>query len=88
MLEIQTAEPRKFAFAVDGDAYSVPLLTDMPYDVIKSLLEARKTGDAMQISEWFISFFETHAPGCTAKLSYNQIVALLESYDKACNTGE
>lgn len=88
MYEIQAAEPRKFEFSVNDKKYSVPLLTDMPYSVIKSLMETRGSGDSLKVSDWYISFFEEHAEGCTDKLSFSQLVALFEAYDKACNTGE
>ncbi len=88
MYEIQAAEPRKFEFSVNDKKYSVPLLTDMPYSVIKSLMEIRDSGDSLKVSDWYVSFFEEHAKGCTDKLSFSQLVALFEAYDKACNTGE
>lgn len=89
MLRIEAAEPRQFRFAVNGQEYAVPLLNDMHYSMIKALAEVRSSGDSYAILDWYVSeIFEKHAPGCTEALTFDQIIALLEAYDKECSTGE
>lgn len=89
MFSIETGEVRMFEFSIDGKAYEVPLLSELPIPTVKDFLEVRKSADGADAAMWLAdNVFEAFAPGCTEHLKASDLASLVGEYAKTSSLGE
>ena len=87
MLDLDQVAPRKFEFALDGEAHAIPTLDSLGADVVLGYLEGGGL-ERPQLVRLFRETMEAHAPGTLAKLTIRQLNALLEGWQATGDAGE